>query len=84
MESSNSHGQAGVLQRQLANLKLLSRLIGHELHTQTGAKVITLSREEVEEIQTTIDLFIEEVGSRPSGAGLGLAAGETRMVGQRN
>jgi hypothetical protein len=82
METTKTSG--GSLQRQLANLKLLSRLIGHELHAQSGAKVITLSREEVEEIQTTIDLFIEEVGARSGSNGLGMGVAETRLVGQRN
>lgn len=82
MESNSSAG--GGLQRQLANLKLLSRLIGHELHSQSGAKAITLSRDEVEEIQTTIDLFIEEVSGRVGSNGLNLSASDTRLVGQRN
>ena len=47
-------------ERQLAHLKIISRLLGHELHAQTAPRV-TLSREEVLEIQTSIDLFIEEV-----------------------
>ena len=66
------------LQRHLSNLKLISRLLGHELHTQGSSKTITLSRDEVIEIQNTIDLFIEEAtrssGKSPSG-GFGTAAG---------
>lgn len=46
------------LDRELANLKILSRLLGHELHAQTGAR-LTMSREQVVEMQTTLDLFIE-------------------------
>ena len=70
------------LARQLSNLKLVSRLLGHELHSQGSAKTITLSREEVLEIQTTLDLFIEEV-ARQGGhlGGGGSSAPETRMVG---
>ncbi len=82
MESTKSQGSS--FQRQLANLKLLSRLIGHELHAQSSAKVITLSRDEVEEIQTTIDLFIEEVSGRGGPNGLSVPSGDTRLVGQRN
>lgn len=80
---SNKSASSG-FQRQLANLKLLSRLIGHELHAQSGAKAITLSRDEMEEIQTTIDLFIEEVSGRVAAHGNGSLAGDTRLVGQRN
>ena len=56
-------------QRELANLKLLSRLLGHELHAQNGPR-ISMSRAEVTEVQTAIDLYIEAAqglgGSRKS------------------
>jgi hypothetical protein len=66
VQSSNK-GQNPIV-RQLASLKVLSRLLGHELHAQSGTKAITLSREEVFEIQTTVDLFIEELTRRMAGA----------------
>ena len=52
------------LVRQLAHLKVLSRLLGHELHAQASSRTLTLSREEVVEMQTTLDLCIEEAGRR--------------------
>ena len=55
------------LSRQLANLKLVSRLLAHEMHAQQTSKTITLSKDEVGEIQTCIDLFIEEA-ARQKGA----------------
>ena len=61
MDVPNQSRTKSTLQRQLSNLKLVSRLLGHELHSQSNAKTITLSRESVHEIQTTLDLFIEEV-----------------------
>ena len=48
------------IERQLAHLKIVSRLLAHELHAQNAPRV-TLSREQVIEIQTSIDLYIEEV-----------------------
>jgi len=69
MEAQGQAKYGAHLERQLSNLKLVSRLLTHELHSQGGAKTITLSREEVNEIRTTIDLFIEEVGRRHGGAG---------------
>ena len=54
------------IERHLAQLKLISRLIGHELHAQTGPRV-TLSRDEVFEIQTGIDLFIEQFAKKQRG-----------------
>lgn len=77
MDNPNKN-QSTTLGRQLANLKLISRLLGHELHAQGGSKAITLSRDEVVEIQTTLDLFIEEAtrrgGPRSTGAGGGLGS----------
>src|SRR6185503_11650728 len=60
--------QQNPIVRQLASLKVLSRLLGHELHAQQSSRSLTLSREEVIEIQTTIDLFIEEIVRRQSQA----------------
>ena len=81
---SNAH-----LVRHLAHLKVISRLLGHELHAQGSSKAITLSRDQVQEIQTAIDLFIEEASRRmggPGGPGSGLlpTAGETHFVPARN
>lgn len=63
--------QGNQLHRQLAPLKMVSRLLGHEMHAQGAANTISLSREELDEIRTTIDLFIEEATRRagPLGAG---------------
>jgi hypothetical protein len=70
MESvSNTKLQAQIM-RQLSSLKIVSRLLAHELHAQASSKSVTLSRDEVGEIQTCIDLFIEEV-SRRQGAQAG-------------
>lgn len=51
--------QPNRLERTLAHLKILSRLLGHELHAQNAPR-LTLSRDEVVEIQTSLDLYIEE------------------------
>jgi hypothetical protein len=59
--------QPNRLERSLAHLKILSRLLGHELHAQNAPR-LTFSREEVAEIQTSIDLFIEEVMRSARGA----------------
>jgi hypothetical protein len=66
-----SHNKSSVqLHRQLANLKIVTRLLAHELHSQSTSKAITLSRDEVQEIQTSLELFIEEV-MRKTGVGGG-------------
>ena len=68
--------------RQVATLKIVSRLLAHELHAQSSSKSVTLSRDEVTEIQTTLDLFIEQVG-RPGGPGAS-ALIEPPLVATRN
>jgi len=60
MESTPSSTGISNLERHLAHLKILSRLMGHELHAQTGSR-IALSRDELVEMQTSLDLFIEEM-----------------------
>jgi hypothetical protein len=67
MERRNTPNQPGRVERQLAHLKILSRLLGHELHAQNAPR-ITFSRDEVQEIQTSIDLFIEEMIKASRGA----------------
>ena len=84
MDVSTNPRQASPIARQLASLKLLSRLLGHELHAQGGSKSITLSREEVAEIQTAIDLFIEEVTRRSGTSGSLAGVPETQLVTARN
>lgn len=86
MEAQSSSKAQTHIVRQLASLKLLSRLLGHELHAQGSSKTITLTREEVSEIQATIDLFIEEISRRQGQTSSFTATGapETHLVGSRN
>ena len=84
MESNSYNRPAQAGQRHLSSLKLVSRLLGHELHAQGASKTITLSREEVVEIQSTLDLFIEEMSRRQAGQAGGTPSDNTRMVTARN
>jgi ribosome-binding factor A len=59
--------QPNRLERTLAHLKIVSRLLGHELHAQNAPR-LTFSRDEVAEIQTSIDLFIEDAMRNLRGA----------------
>lgn len=83
MDAQNSTKTMNQTTRQLSSLKILSRLLGHELHAQSGSKTIQLSREEVIEIQTTVDLFIEEIGRRQGTTG-GLPTSEPQLVTARS
>jgi hypothetical protein len=69
--------------RHLTTLKILSRLLGHELHAQGNSKMVQLSREELLEIQTTLDIYIEEAVRR-AGTGMGPATSEPQLVTARN
>jgi hypothetical protein len=64
MEATLTPKAAVASARQLASLKIVSRLLAHELHAQSSSKMLTLSKDEVVEIQTCIDLFIEEASRR--------------------
>ena len=66
MDRTHSNTSASAIERQLASLKILSRLLSHELKAQSGPR-LTISREEVQEIQTAVDLFIENVVRRRGG-----------------
>jgi len=70
------------VERQLAHLKVVSRLLGHELHAQAGPR-ITVSRDELTEVQTCIDLFIEGMLRRRGGAPQSLAGVEPETVPAR-
>lgn len=65
MESISPAKAQALSQRSLASLKIVSRLLSHELLAQSASKAITLSRDEVIEVQTVIDVYIEEASRRP-------------------
>ena len=74
-------------QRHIATLKVVSRLLGHELKSQVAGKAVSMSRDEVTEIQTTIDLYIEQAtrGQKSESSSAPVAeAQQTRMVGVNN
>ena len=84
MDRNHSMSRGDQVERQLSHLKILSRLLGHELNGQTGSRV-TLSREEVVEIRTTLDLFIEDIvrGRSPSAGSTSVTRVEPEVVPAR-
>ena len=64
----SSSSRPARIERQMAPLKLVSRLLGHELHAQQSPR-LTMSRDQLVEIQTTIDLFIEQQARAKAGGG---------------
>jgi hypothetical protein len=83
MESLSPAKAQAQTQRSLASLKIVSRLLSHELHSQSSSKTVSLSRDEVVEIQTVVDLFIEE-HSRRLGLTSTAQAVETPLAVARN
>ena len=85
MENVSTRPQNPIL-RQLANLKILSRLLAHEVHSQSTSKTLTLSRDEVAEMQTALELYIEDITRRYSQAPSagGVAPVEAPLAGVRN
>ncbi len=83
MEALSYAKQSGQIQRQLATLKIVSRLLSHELHAQQNSKSVTLSRDEVLELQTCIDLFIEDTARKQSTPPMP-SADTAVVVGARN
>jgi len=85
MDTLSTKPQNPIL-RQLASLKILSRLLAYEVHAQGTVKTVTLSRDEVGEMQTALELYIEEVSRRynqaPSAGGV--AQLDSNLVGVRN
>lgn len=68
MDLSSKVANSARIDRELAHLKIISRLLGHEMHSQNGQRIL-LSRESVQEIQTSLDLFIEAAsGTRKKSA----------------
>lgn len=82
MEIQSATKPANAMVRQLTSLKILSRLLNHEIHAQGQSKMVQLSREEVLEIQTTVDLFIEDIVRRYGASG-GAPASEPQLVSAR-
>lgn len=61
MDKSVEGNTASFVQRRLSQVKLLNRLLEHELGAARGAKELTLDRELVENVVDTLEIFVEDV-----------------------
>jgi hypothetical protein len=82
MDRNSPSSSGSPIERHIASLKILSRLLSHELRAQTGPR-LNLSREEVAEMQICIDLFIEETMKRRGGASIARSEVEVQTVPAR-
>lgn len=53
--------------RHLSQLKVLSRLLEHELETAKGAREVTMDRHLIENILDTLEIFTDDVESVSGG-----------------
>ena len=64
----STDGVGKYVHRRMSQLKILSRLLEHELDAAKGAKDISLERGLVEDTLDTLDIFIEDVEGAGGGA----------------
>ncbi len=61
-------GVGKFVHRRMSQLKILSRLLEHELDAAKGAKDISLERGLLEDTLDTLEIFIEDVEGANGGA----------------
>ena len=64
----SSDGVGKFVHRRMSQLKILSRLLEHELDAAKGAKDISLERGLLEDTLDTLEIFIEDVEGASGGA----------------
>lgn len=67
MDKQSDAGIGKYVHRHVSQLKVLARLMEHELDASKGGAELTIDRELVESMLDTIEIFIEDVGSEQGG-----------------
>ena len=67
------------IERQLAPLKIISRLLGHELRASQATR-LTLTREVLLEIQTSLNMYVENISRARSSSSSPSAPREAGVV----
>lgn len=74
METKPETSVAKFVSRHLSQVKLLSRVLEHELDLAKGAREVTFDRDTVENILDTLEIFVEDcegaTGARDRAKGL--------------
>lgn len=60
MEKIAESGLGGFVARRVSQLKVLTRLLEHELDASKAAKDVTLDREIVESVLDLVEVFVED------------------------
>ena len=68
MDKTSEGGIGKYVHRRISQLKILTRLLEHELDSAKGAKDISLERGLLEDTLETLEIFIEDVDGASGGA----------------
>ena len=80
METKSEVNVGKFVGRHLSQLKILTRLLDHELDATKGAREITLDRGLVENIIDTLEIFTDDCEGVRGGAGDRAAQAEQKPV----
>ena len=67
MDKQTDAGTGTFVQRHVSQLKVLARLVEHELDAAKGGAEVAIDRELVESMLDTLEIFIEDVDGDRSG-----------------
>lgn len=68
MESKSEVNVGKFVGRHLSQLKILTRLLDHELEAAKGAREVTLDRDLIENVLDTLEIFTDDCESISGGA----------------
>jgi hypothetical protein len=80
MEAKSEANVGKFVGRHLSQLKILTRLLDHELDATKGAREITLDRDLVENIIDTLEIFTDDCEGVSGGAAERGSKGEQKPV----
>ena len=69
MESKSEVNVGKFVGRHLSQLKILTRLLDHELEAAKGAREVTLDRDLLENVLDTLEIFTDDCEMVSGGAG---------------
>ncbi len=78
MEKQIDGNVANYTHRRLSHVKVVARLVEHELAAAKGSKDVTLERDILENVLDTLEMFIEDFEDVHGGRGASRAAAEPK------
>ncbi|MCK5941829.1 MAG: hypothetical protein KAI24_07685 [Planctomycetes bacterium] len=80
MESKSEVNVGKFVGRHLSQLKILTRLLDHELEAAKGARELTLDRDLIENVIDTLEIFTDDCEGVSGGARERASKGEQKPV----